>query len=341
MFARVFPWLLGLLLFAAGYLLGRQTADPRAHTSNLIPPGPAAQEDGSGPRVGPTGAEPSGAPRLASAPVSTAAPAHPPQVEAVPARPMVVRSSADLKRTLPGVLDARWSREVLTDPTHADRYLALDVLTTANPEEALPYLRRLYEEGSAEERAWVVRTVTHHLRAPLVPLAHDILGDERTGAAERGSLLSGLAELKGKRWATAQLTGPPDTPIAGDHPTAWAHKEQEMGEVWVEVDFPVAVVPDDLRIHETLGPGGVIEVLAKDEAGRWITLWSGVAPQATAPHWFEPPLSGARFSARTYRLILDTDLIAGWQEIDAIELVGDGRRQWASAARASSSYAGE
>ena len=40
-------------------------------------------------------------------------------------------------------------------------------------------------------------------------------------------------------------------------------------------------------------------------------------------------------------LHLDTTRVSGWNEIDAVELIGrDGSRQWATSAKASSSYAG-
>ena len=51
------------------------------------------------------------------------------------------------------------------------------------------------------------------------------------------------------------------------------------------------------------------------------------------------PVSGA-ISASGVRVYLDTQRVPGWNEIDAVELVGrDGSRQWAAHARASSSFA--
>ena len=37
-------------------------------------------------------------------------------------------------------------------------------------------------------------------------------------------------------------------------------------------------------------------------------------------------------------MTLDTNRAPGWNEIDAVELLGPGGRQWASDARASSNY---
>jgi len=69
------------------------------------------------------------------------------------------------------------------------------------------------------------------------------------------------------------------------------------------------------------------------------TLWEGIAVEGASPRWFEPPLARASGPVRTIRVVLDTNRIGGWNEIDAVELVGGGEGQWAQVARASSSYA--
>ena len=52
------------------------------------------------------------------------------------------------------------------------------------------------------------------------------------------------------------------------------------------------------------------------------------------------PVTGS-VTARAVKVYLDTRRVPGWNEIDAVEMVGrDGQRQWASQARASSSFAG-
>jgi hypothetical protein len=147
------------------------------------------------------------------------------------------------------------------------------------------------------------------------------------------------AALKDRAWSAAQATGAPDTPIAGDHATAWASKQGDMGEVTLDLDFATPVLADEVRVRETFNPGAIVRILAFERGRGWETLWEGVAAVEEAPRWFAPPLRRAAFATGTIRLVLDTDRVAGWNEVDAVELVGDGRRQWATAARASSSYA--
>ncbi|MFV1958554.1 MAG: hypothetical protein ACC662_03980 [Planctomycetota bacterium] len=172
----------------------------------------------------------------------------------------------------------------------------------------------------------------------LLPMIRDALRNPDR-PADVPALVQAAARLKGSFWSPAQATGEPDTLAGGDLMTAWAAERGDMGEVWLELDFERAVLPDGIRIHETFNPGAVARVEAKRaDGGGYEVLWEGTAPTSRAPRWFEPPLLRATGPTRTIRVLLDTDRIPGWNEIDAVELTGDGVVQWAIAARASSSY---
>jgi|GEM_PF-6921855 len=215
-------------------------------------------------------------------------------------------------------------------------------LMASDPESANARVEGLLESGQPDDRQRAYRALAQ-ARHPLHRrLAQRALEGARPDDDVLG-LMSALARFKGRDWSAAQMTGPPDTPLAGDLPTAWASKEQDMGEVWLEFDFPESVRPERLRIHETFHPGAVARVYVmsgepdSDEAVIWIEAWHGNAPTPEAPAWFEIPLE-ASDTTSTIRVIVDTSRVGGWNEIDAVELLGDGRRQWAVAARAGSSY---
>ena len=68
-------------------------------------------------------------------------------------------------------------------------------------------------------------------------------------------------------------------------------------------------------------------------------MWEGVAEPAQAPLETVFPVGG-KIVAQSVKVYLDTKRVPGWNEIDAVEMVGrDGTRQWASQSSASSSYA--
>ena len=147
-----------------------------------------------------------------------------------------------------------------------------------------------------------------------------------------------LAPAK-RPWGPEQATGAPDTEQAGDTPTAWASLNPDEGVEWVRVDFDEAVTISEVRIRESFNPGAVSKVTAILQGGREHVLWEGLDPTAGAPADFTVKAVG-EVASRSVKIYLDTTRVQGWNEIDAVELVGkDGKRQWASRASASSTYA--
>jgi len=140
-------------------------------------------------------------------------------------------------------------------------------------------------------------------------------------------------------WGPEQATGAPDTEQAGDMPTAWASLNPDDGVEWLRVDFDQAVTISEVRIRESFNPGTVSKVTAILQGGREHVLWEGLDPTAGAPADFTVKAVG-EVASRSVKIYLDTTRVQGWNEIDAVELVGkDGKRQWASRALASSTYA--
>ena len=139
-------------------------------------------------------------------------------------------------------------------------------------------------------------------------------------------------------WGPEQLTGPPDTDKAGDIQTAWASREPDAGSEWLWLDFERPTPLAEVRIRETFNPGAISKVTAVVN-GQEVLLWEGTAAGGQAPRDFVVPVSG-NISAGSVVVHLDASRVEGWNEIDAVELVGrDGSRQWASAVNASSTYA--
>lgn len=139
-------------------------------------------------------------------------------------------------------------------------------------------------------------------------------------------------------WSAAQAAGPPDTLSAGDHPTAWASATPDGGPEWLELTYPRAVSVERIRIVETHNPGAVIRVVGLLPSGGEVGLWEGHVPMRNAPAILDIRISEPLITDRI-RLELDTSLVSGWNEIDAVELLGtDGSGQWAQAATASSTF---
>ena len=169
------------------------------------------------------------------------------------------------------------------------------------------------------------------------------------GRGPRVGSLSGLEVLDAqayptgqpvrRSWGEEQTIGPPDTHRAGDIPTAWASRNPDGGEEWLNLDYSNPVYLAELRVRETYNPGAISKVAAVLPNGQEQIIWEGVTEPGEAPIEKVFPVSGNIY-AKGVKVYLDTRRVPGWNEIDAVELVGrDGTRQWASQATASSSYA--
>ena len=142
-----------------------------------------------------------------------------------------------------------------------------------------------------------------------------------------------------RSWGEEQATGAPDTHQAGDISTAWASKLPDGGEEWLSLDYSNQVYLSEVRVRETYNPGAISKVAAVLANGQEQVIWEGVTEPGEAPIEKVFPVSGNIY-AKGVKVYLDTRRVPGWNEIDAVELVGrDGTRQWASQATASSSYA--
>lgn len=141
-----------------------------------------------------------------------------------------------------------------------------------------------------------------------------------------------------RSWGEEQVVGPPNVVLARDDPKAWASRSPDEGPEWLAVQFANIVDVAEVRVRESYNPGAINKVTANIN-GQEYTLWEGTAYGGAAPRDFVVPVRDhVQTSAITIHL--DSARVPGWNEIDAVELVGkDGSRQWAVAATASSTYA--
>ncbi|MCK6458818.1 MAG: hypothetical protein L6Q95_02865 [Planctomycetes bacterium] len=174
---------------------------------------------------------------------------------------------------------------------------------------------------------------------PFRRLAEEWLGRE-TDAGVEAALRQALdQQTKVPNWHALKMTGPPDaTPATQDNPNAWAAREQDKGPEWVELTYDPPRRASAVRIFEVYVAGGVVGIETVDESGTRRTVWKGTDPTVT-PGVFEVAFAATSYRVRAVRIILDTSKRTGWEEIDAVELLGPDGRAWASGASASSSYA--
>jgi hypothetical protein len=130
------------------------------------------------------------------------------------------------------------------------------------------------------------------------------------------------SEYSSPEWSAQQATGAPDTPECGDYQTAWATESYD-GVDWLEVGYATPVRPVRINIHETNSPGFIVRVEVKDEGGMYHTVWQGT-PGALdqCPRILSVPVTGIESRVVAVRINLDQRAGGDWDEIDAVELIG-------------------
>src|SRR5678816_1773251 len=143
-----------------------------------------------------------------------------------------------------------------------------------------------------------------------------------------------------RSWGHEQATGAPDTAQAGDIQTAWASKNPDGGVEWLELDYERAVGIDTIRVVESHNPGAISKVAVIRPDGGEETVWQGNLAGSGQNELLQSDFKVARnVQGQKVRVYVDTGRVPGWNEIDAVQLIGkDGTQQWAVGSTASSSY---
>ena len=220
---------------------------------------------------------------------------------------------------------------------------------SANPEAAREAQRRLEQTqlalAQAEQRLSSLTArmegVQPHLQTspqfskPLGPIPSFSTIEPHAPASSH----SPTGELLTRNWGPEQALGPPNTTAAGDLPTAWAARAPDDGEEWLKLEYERAIDLAEVRVRESFNPGAISKVTAVLPNGQEVTIWEGEEPPGQAPLDTAFPVN-TPIRSSSVKVYLDTRRVPGWNEIDAVELVGrDGSRQWATSATASSTFA--
>jgi hypothetical protein len=220
---------------------------------------------------------------------------------------------------------------------------------TDNANDKLRQAEERYDEAKnnlqlAEQKLAAANARIAQLDARLQPL--ESLGPRRprmqtqlTFTEEPALDITATRSSMKRSWGPEQAVGEPDTFQAGDISTAWASREPDGGEEWLKLDYETSVDIAEVRVRETHNPGAIFKVTALLANGTEVTVWEGVEPKAEPPveMSFQVPNS---VNAKSVKVYLDTKRVPGWNEIDAVQVIGrDGSQQWAKQATASSTYA--
>ncbi|MFL7813172.1 MAG: hypothetical protein ACK2TT_09995 [Anaerolineales bacterium] len=133
------------------------------------------------------------------------------------------------------------------------------------------------------------------------------------------------SEFADPEWSAAQAVGRPDSPGCGDYQLAWASAPSDSIET-LELTFEVGVFPLEITIYESFNPDQVVkvEVYNPETGGYYTVLQKNPTPiERPCPYQLTVPVEGIEFRTDRVRITVDqSQLGLGWNEIDAVELVG-------------------
>jgi hypothetical protein len=123
-------------------------------------------------------------------------------------------------------------------------------------------------------------------------------------------------------WSANQATGAPNVDKYGDNGAAWTSKTQDGGIEWLDLKYPKPVHATEVRVRESCGSGAVIKVEVYDEQGGAHAVWQGNDP-TTELNYLMVKFPKTTFKTDRVMVTLATNVVPGWNEIDAVQLVGN------------------
>jgi hypothetical protein len=120
-------------------------------------------------------------------------------------------------------------------------------------------------------------------------------------------------------WAANQATGAPNVEKYGNDGHAWTTKTEDGGIEWLDLKYPKPVHVEEVR--ESCGSGAVIKVEVFDEQGGAHTVWAGNDP-TTELNYLIVKVPKTAYKTDRVKITLATNVVPGWNEIDAAQLVG-------------------
>ena len=150
---------------------------------------------------------------------------------------------------------------------------------------------------------------------------YDIKADPAGQWASTATASSSYNDAKdAERFSPMQATGAPNVDQASDSGSAWTAKSADTGIEWLQLMFAKPVAARGVRIRESDNGGAVIKVELLDEQNQSHRLWDGTDP-TKALNYFMLTFAKTGYKVSGVKITLATNLVPGYNEIDAVQLV--------------------
>ncbi|HEY3250604.1 MAG TPA: hypothetical protein VGK25_05745 [Ignavibacteria bacterium] len=155
-----------------------------------------------------------------------------------------------------------------------------------------------------------------------------MINDEKGQWAIEAEASSTYASSKEKEtpYSPWQATGKPNVENYTDDGRAWATQEADKGVEWIRLKFEKAVNAAEVRARQNIGPGAIIKVELIDTDGKSHSVWEGIDKTKYEPNmisWFIAKFDKTPYKTKEVKLTLATNTVPYWNEIDAVQLIGE------------------
>ena len=126
-------------------------------------------------------------------------------------------------------------------------------------------------------------------------------------------------------YSNIQMVGKPNVKAYGDDKNAWSPLEQNKGNEWIRASYNNPVYATEVRVRQNFGPGTISKVELFDDKDQPHLIWQGKDDNKYAPgkiQYFVISFSKTPYKVKSVRVTMATDRVPGWNEIDAIQLIG-------------------
>jgi hypothetical protein len=193
--------------------------------------------------------------------------------------------------------------------------------TTATP-AATPAPATTPAAAPADANAAAAETTAKMAAAEWAMKQDEIKHDPNGQWAIQATASSTYGDAQGTAsWSANQAAGAPNVDNYGDNGNAWTTKNPDSGIEWLDLRYPKPVHATEVRVRESCGSGAVIKVEVFDEQGTAHPVWQGNDP-TTELNYLMVKFPKTTFKTDRVKITLATNVVAGWNEIDAVQLVG-------------------
>jgi len=204
---------------------------------------------------------------------------------------------------------------------------AVIVLNRAESDNQVDIVQLTLDAVSTESNRYVPTLASNLTRTPVqaavTAAAPTLALSGRREIRQYAASAEATSERDPLAQGAVQAAGPPNTPGCGDYRSAWATADAN-GSGALTLLYPELVTPTTVVVYETYNPGFVTRIDVVDVYGEVHTIYQAQPrAQSQCPFTLVVRVEDAGYEGNRVIVYVDqTTSGGGWNEIDAVELIG-------------------